>query len=121
MAKYIGVLAGYFETGTEGQIWVLLEDGKEGYDAMKLIELGDHLRIYGEDNKILFDGKIIPDFEIGRTPYPLNPKYGQPSALGFWIHWTQKGFTADDWARFFLREEFGLPPLRAELTKTGGR
>lgn len=117
MKKFFGVLAGYFETGTEGQIWILQEPGKEGYDGMKFIELGDHLKIFGENGEVLFDGKIIPDFTIGWTKYPLDPKYGQPSALGFWIHWTQKGFTADDWARFFLREELGLTPLHAELIK----
>jgi len=115
--KYLGTLFGWWETGTEGAIWALDEDGKTGYEAMQVIDEGDQLKIYDENGKVLFDGIIEPDKQIGWTEYPLNPGHGQPLALGFWIHWTQKGWQPDDWAALFLREEFGKTPLRGELVK----
>jgi hypothetical protein len=91
--KHVGVLYGWFETGTEGVVWSLIEDGKEGYEGLKIIdEKYDHLVVYGEDGKKLWSGKIKPDYKNGWRRYPLNPKFGQPCALGMWIHWTQKGW-----------------------------
>ena len=55
--KIIGVLEPYFETGTEGTVWSIFEDGKEGYDGLHMIEEGDHLTIYGENNEVLFEGE----------------------------------------------------------------
>lgn len=117
MKKYIGVLEGWFETGTEGTVWVLQEDGKTGYDGMRVLRRGDHLKIFGENGEVLFDDLIIPDMTAGLTASPLNPEYKQPSALGFWIHWTQRGWLPDDWAKLFLREVFKQKPLRAELIR----
>ncbi|MFA5133633.1 MAG: hypothetical protein WC459_02410 [Patescibacteria group bacterium] len=115
--KLTGVVIGFYETGTEGVYWSLLIDGKRGYEALQGIAAGDFLTIYNEDNSIAFQGKIEPDCKIGYQPYPGNPKFGQPCALGFWIRWTQKGWQPDDWAALFLREEFGKKSLRAELEK----
>ena len=120
MKAYSGTLQTWFETGTEGLLWVLYVDdefkGKGdkllGYDDFALIEQGDHLTIYGHDGKMIFEGEIVPDFEEGRQKLP-NSEYGQPVALGYWIHWTQRGWRADAWARLFFSE----PPLRAELIK----
>ena len=117
MKKYAGVLDGWFETGTEGTVWVLSEDGKSGYGAMQVLKPGDHLKVYGEDGAVVFDGIIDPDTKAGMTASPLNPEYKQPCALGLWIHWTQRGWQPDDWARLFLRADFGQTPFRAELTK----
>lgn len=115
--KLAGTVFGFCETGTEGVCWALSIDGKQGYDALESINAGDFLTIYSEDGSIAFQGKIDPDFHAGYQPFPLNPKFGQPCALGFWIHWTQNGWQPDDWAALFLREEFGKKPLRAELIK----
>ena len=116
MQKHKGRLYPYFETGTEGIVWALIEDGKtEFYDALVTIEEGDHLVVYGEDNSVLFDGDIMMDTETGWREYPQNPGHGQQAALGCWIHWIQRGWEPDAWAGLFLRGKKN--PLRCELIK----
>ena len=123
MLKYIGILYGHWETGTEGVIWMLMKGDhtKEhwSYDDLVRIEKGDRLKIFADDDSILFDDVIDPDYKAGYEKYPLNPVYGQPCALGYWIHWTQKGWRPDDWAILFMRNNLdeSKPPLRAELIK----
>ena len=119
--KFIGALEPFFETGCEGIIWSLVEDGKQGYDGLHEIHEGDHLTVFGENNEVLFSGEISCDRRIGWMEYPLNPGHGQPAALGYWIHWTQRGWQPDDWAKLFfhpyLKGNADKPVLRAELTK----
>ena len=139
MKKYEGVLHAWFETGLEGLVWALIEDGKEGYDALKVIENGDHLTVYSGDGRgclgfkdvgdrileyredgLVFDGVIDEDHEAGMTMSSFNQEHRQPSALGFWIHWAQRGWNPDDWARLFVRgPDWGdeCPSFRATLTK----
>lgn len=101
----------YSETGTEGMIWIFYDNDKTGYDGIIMLNNGMHIRIYNKDNSIVFDGIIDQDEEAGYQPYPLNPSLGQPCALGFWIHWTQRGWNPDDWAMLFLKQ----PPLLGEI------
>lgn len=119
MERYGGVINQFFETGTEGFMWVLEKDGFEGYDALVFIQEGDYLKVFAEDGSVAFEGEIVPDQEAGWMEYPLNPGNGQPSALGFWIHWTQKGWEPDKWAELFFNEHLkkGHKPLRAELIR----
>jgi hypothetical protein len=102
--KIEGVLEAFWETGTESVMWAIIEDGKRGYDALKIIEGGDKFMIYAEDGPVQWSGIIEPDFEIGWQGYPRNPGYGQPIAHGMWIHWTQGGFQPDDRALLFFKE-----------------
>jgi hypothetical protein len=101
-----GVLEDFFETGTEGIIWSVLNDDDRGYDALYPIEEGDHLTIQDQLGRKLWSGKIRCDYKTGWRRYPLNPKHGQPCALGHWIHWTQRGFKPDDWAQYFIRPQY---------------
>lgn len=124
MKKYVGRLEDFSEQGSEGILWHLREDGKtDYYESLVRIEKGDFLAVYNPDGTTAFDGLIQPDNQAGRTPYPRNPEYSQPAALGYWIHWTQSGWDPDRWAALFcnydakngkkLRDEH----LRAELVK----
>lgn len=112
-----GQLGMFFETGTEGVMWVVEEAGKQGYDALNYLDAGDQLRILTPEGALVWEGTITPDFKTGYQPYPLNPTLGQPSALGYWIHWTQEGFEPDVWASFFIRQSPRDPQYLGELTK----
>lgn len=112
--EVLGVLVPYFETGTEGIIWSVYEDGKSGYDGLNILQPLDHLTIYNPGGKVIFQDKIFPDCKAGWAEYPLNPGHGQPCALGCWIHWTQIGWQPDEWAKLFFRKT-DEPVLRAKL------
>jgi hypothetical protein len=107
-----GVLDGYFETGTEGVLWAVVENGKAGYDALHILEDGDRL-VVRDGRKAEFEGIIKLDRKVGWAEYPKNPGHGQQQALGMWVHGIQSGFEPDDWAGLFFRKR----PLRATLTK----
>jgi hypothetical protein len=110
-----GRLFDWFETGLEGLVWALEEDGKDGYDGLHVIEEGDKLTILGPRRRVLWKGIIVCDRKTGRIPHPLIPSYKQQAACGFWIHWIQRGFKPETWAKFFIRPEDDR--LRAVLTK----
>ena len=109
-----GVIFGWFETGQEGYVWAFKENDKKGWDGFNILEAGDYLKIFSKGGLMIFSGTIEPDRKIGRKTIPNSlSKRRQPAALGCWIHWTQKGFLPDDWAKFF----FSTPPFRATLRK----
>ncbi|MCC6934569.1 MAG: hypothetical protein IT406_02705 [Candidatus Yanofskybacteria bacterium] len=119
--SFTGTLGSWFETGAEGLCWVVyvdqeFEHSEEVYQGFVAIDHGDHLKVVAQDGSVVFDGVVRTDYREGWTKYPLNPGYGQPAALGFWIHWTQHGWSAEKWASLFGLKADGLV-YRAELTK----
>ena len=59
MTTITGVLDAYFETGTEGVIWSVYEDGKTGYDGLNCLHTGDHLTIYDKKDRNNTYGTVI--------------------------------------------------------------
>ncbi|MFA5987627.1 MAG: hypothetical protein WC797_03190 [Candidatus Paceibacterota bacterium] len=129
-----GTICEFFETGCEGVRWYFFEDGKGWPECIKKLDDGDRLKVFGEKGEILFDGVIEQDREAGWQPYfhvlrklkgraytgDKDCYHGQPCALGHWVHWTQKGWSPDDWARLFFHyvlDGTNGKPLRAELVK----
>lgn len=115
------------------------------YGRFEFVDPRDHLRITAPDGTTVFDDIIRPDWYRGWEPRPyqwhwigkllahayirrfvptflwhrMNRKgyfIGQATACGLWIHWTQRGWKAEAWARLFIRMK-GEESYRAELTK----
>lgn len=118
MEKHIGKLGWFWELGIDGVLWVLEEDGKPGMDGIRLVDRGDHLKIYGDDGAVIFDGSIVPDYQIGKAEHPMIKGLKVQFALGCWVCWIQQGWQPDAWAALFIRGDNNH--LRAELTKKEG-
>lgn len=107
-----GKLEAFFETGTEGVIWSIYMDGKEGYDALYSIKEGDYITIYNEEDKIIYQGDIIEDVFSNWYSYPMNPILGQQAAGCYLVHWVQANVDPDKWCEWFNKS------LRAEITES---
>lgn len=100
-----GKLDPFFETGTEGVVWSVYEDGQQGYDGLNCLYQGDYLIIYDleDPSKIVWKGNIDFEYERNYRPYPLNPQYGQQEVLGFWVHGLQKKVDPETWGTWFFK------------------
>lgn len=123
-----GKLDPFFETGTEGVIWSVYEDGKMGYEGLNCLEYGDYLRVYDKSKttKIIWEGSIFFDWDINWRPYPMNPKHGQQEVLGYWVHGIQKDLEPKVWGKWFfdmlpaqlIKSELGrFNPIKDEYIK----
>lgn len=111
MTEIHGIAFDWFETGTEGVVWVVQderhistkEDGSPSwsYDGLKVLRDGDHLTLYAKDGSVTWEGVIDFDMEIGYTPYPMNPEYGQQAIDGWWVHGVQRGINPSMWLQWF--------------------
>ena len=117
----VGILDGYFETGTEGAVWSVYKDGCQGYEGLYTIRDGDRLRVWDPTTgRKVLDEVIKFDHKIGYQPFPMNPKFGQQVAFGMYVHGIQTGWDPDEWARLFFRKE-GETVFRAELARKTSR
>jgi hypothetical protein len=95
-----GVLDDWFETGLEGTVWVIQENGLSGFDGLHIINKGDHLKITASTGETVFDGIIEPETAVGDDGKRMGRH--QPTSCGRWIHWFQRGFDPDVWGNFFF-------------------
>lgn len=109
--EYNGRLAGYFETGLEGMVWALEQDGVEGDAGLLFIEEGDEITIYSSGGEQVYSGVIKPDKLRGQRRRPSSTCM-QPQALGVWIHWAQESFEPDEWASYFMSNKYSAKVLR---------
>lgn len=50
MLKIQGRGEAYWETGTEGVLWAVIDDQKPDYDGLYVLKDGDHLTIFDRDD-----------------------------------------------------------------------
>jgi hypothetical protein len=116
-----GVLEPFFETGTEGVIWSVYEDGRTGYDGLNCLADGDYLKIFDKEDptKVVWEGIIDLEWERNYRKYPMNPEYGQQEVGGFWVHGLQSDVTPQQWGHWFFKAypaELVKGPLLNRLT-----
>lgn len=97
-----GALEAYFETGTEGVIWSVYEDGDKGYDGLHCLKNGDNLKVFNKDGSFLWEGIINLNYKTRYRSYPLNPEYGQQEVLGYWVHGLQVDVEPEAWGKMFF-------------------
>lgn len=102
---WTGVLDAFFETGTEGVLWSVLEVPSKGYESLHVLQDGDELTVYRSDGSIRWSGIVELEYETGYRSYPKNPEHGQQCVFGYWVHGNQRGMDLKVWAAMF----FGLP------------
>lgn len=78
----------FCETGTEGIVWSVYEDGKKGYDGLHCLEDGDMLKVFNDAarKQVVWEGEIS-------LKYP-------PSMM--FNHGVQDGMNEQIWARMFI-------------------
>ncbi len=115
-----GFISDYCEMGSEGITgWVFYEERTpQSNGNLHSVDAGDHLKVYGQEGEVLFDGVIEYDFNemSGMVKDSL-----LPFSLGYMVEWIQKGWDADEWGKLFfharLLEGSNGKDLRAELVK----
>ena len=99
-----GILTSFGNTDPQRMLWLFLEDDMEDLAKAHLLNHGDWLIVFDEDDNILFRDYIDCDFRDGDI-----------KSLGLQVNWIQRGWNADDWGRLFMTGK--NPPYRAELQK----
>jgi len=108
-----GFLFAFFETGTEGVIWSLLDHGLPGYDSLRPLRDGDELRVLDDAGGTLWEGVVRLDRTTGRLPRYAGGEPVQQAVLGYWVHGLQEGMDPEAWGRMFFEER------RAVLREVG--
>lgn len=101
-----GKLNAFFETGTEGIIWMFEEAGKTGYDALHLFQKGDFLRVFNNESekKVIFEG-----------PVDLIDENQVEAICGLRVHGHQRNEDPEKWAKMFFEERPAQLILRNTL------
>jgi len=80
----------FCETGTEGIIWSVYEDGKTGYDGLNPLHEGDFLKIFNDAarTEVAWEGEI-------KLKYPPATRFNRG---------IQRGVNEKEWAELFFKE-----------------
>ena len=109
--RVVGLLDPFFETGTEGIIWSVIDDDARGYDALAPLIDGDYLFIEDLERAIVWEGEI--KFEYTSNYVKRGASGGQQAVFGYWVHGIQEGVEPETWATWFMEGR------RAVLIKGG--
>ena len=104
--QIFGRLEAFFETGTEGVVWSLVDHGLPGYDGLWPLQFGDHLDVLDADGETLWQGIIKLEYANRKVA-----THYQQEVFGYWVNGLQDGEDAETWAKlFFDRERAILTP-----------
>lgn len=102
-----GKLDPFFETGTEGVLWAVVDDEKPNdYTGLHVLRDWDYLRVFDADGKMVWEGDVALEWTRRYTPFPNNPEWGQQEVFGYWVHGFQRTLEPEVWAQMFFD---GLP------------
>jgi hypothetical protein len=119
MKEMKGVCFLHSETGTEGGLWAMQEDGfadKYGYwsyEGLRYLEEGDDFAVFAKHRNVLWHGIIHGGSKTGRIPRQVirNGKlvnhraWKQQVVGGMWVHRVQKGMGPEAWGELFMGEK----------------
>lgn len=99
-----GFLDPFFETGSEGVHWSLVNDDPSltGYAKLNVLQDGDYLFIEDGEGGIVWEGEVKLEYKRNYKPYPSNPVYGQQEVFGYWVHGFQESEEPETWATWFF-------------------
>lgn len=109
-----GVLEPFYETGLEGTLWSVHEDGKQGYEGLNPIKSGHVLTVFNDAARqdVLWQGVVDLELDSGEQSKILKAnKY--PGRLGPWGYGLPKNIHPYDWVEMFYEEK----PARLEMPK----
>lgn len=103
-----GTLVAFSETGTEGTIWCIQINGRNGAGGLHALRDGDVLRVFNDKarKKKVWEGTVALDYQKSRKPNPYIRTW-----VAQWVdqigtvHGLQKGVTPAIWAKMFLDEK----------------
>lgn len=113
--KIKGILDPFWETGTEGVIWMFNDPTLPGYYQMYTIK-NRHLEVLDDNNQTLWAGKVKLEYKRNFHPYPSrageDKVYGQQSIRGYWVHGFQKDLDPELWADMFFKNRRAILSVR---------
>lgn len=106
-----GFLFDWFETGLEGIEWAFQEKilGAAGYEGLNILEDGDILTVYNEENNIIFKGTIKKIYSFDKEYKKLIKK----TKTNLRFSWLQKDVDLFNWALMF-RKQFNATLIKYE-------
>jgi hypothetical protein len=116
MTTIKGMLEPFFETGTEGIIWSVIDEDDNGYESLHCLGRGDYLAIFDKADpaNLVWYGNIDFEYERNKRPLPHNPGYSQQAVLGYWVHGLQKDVEPEQWGTWFS-EYYPCELIKADL------